>query len=63
MLIKGEKWWRLPACSSHFSFDVMADIDIHPFLAAAGSEVLAARQLTGYLQGFFKDERNGRASN
>jgi len=63
MLIKGEKWWRLPACSSHFSFDVMEDIDIQPFLAAAASEVLAARQLTGYLQGFFKDERDGRASN
>ena len=28
----------------------MEDIDILPFLVAAGSEVLAARQLTGYLQ-------------
>ncbi len=53
MLIKGEKWWRLPACPSHFSIEVKEDIDIQPFLAAAGSEVLAARHLTGYLQGFF----------
>jgi 1-acyl-sn-glycerol-3-phosphate acyltransferase len=53
MLVKGENWWRLPPRSSRFSFDVMEDIDIRPFLAAAGSEVLAARQLTGYLQEIF----------
>ncbi len=63
MLVKGEKWWRLPARSSHFSFDVREDIDIQPFIAAAGSEVLAARQLNGYLQEFFEDKRDGRASN
>ena len=54
MLVKGEKWWRLPPRSSRFSFDVMEDIDIRPFLAAAGSAVLAARQLTGYLQEIFE---------
>lgn len=62
MLVKGENWWRLPARLSHFRFDVMEDIDIRPFLAAAGSEVLAARRLTGYLQGIFKDERHCRAN-
>jgi len=62
MLVKGENWWRLPVRSSHFSFDVMDDLDIRPFLNAAKNEVLAARHLTGYLQEFFKDERNVPAS-
>jgi 1-acyl-sn-glycerol-3-phosphate acyltransferase len=53
MLVKGEKWWRLPARPSHFRFEVMDDIEVQPFLAAAGGEALAARQLTGYLQKFF----------
>jgi 1-acyl-sn-glycerol-3-phosphate acyltransferase len=62
MLIKGEKWWRLPARSSHFSFEVMEDIDSRPFLTAAGSEALAARQLTGCLQEYFSDEAYCRAN-
>jgi 1-acyl-sn-glycerol-3-phosphate acyltransferase len=58
MLVKGEKWWRLPARPSHFRFEVMDDIDVQPFLAAAGGDALAARQLTLCLQKFF-DEWNG----
>lgn len=53
MLVKGEKWWRLPAYRSHFHFDVMEDIDIQPFLANSFGKALAARQLTGYLHKFF----------
>ncbi len=53
MLVKGGKWWRLPVCASRFCFDVMDDIDIQPFLANAGGEALAARQLTGYMQKCF----------
>jgi 1-acyl-sn-glycerol-3-phosphate acyltransferase len=53
MLVKGEKWWRLPSCPSHFSIEVQQDIDIHPFVAKARSEVLAARHLTDYLRDYF----------
>jgi 1-acyl-sn-glycerol-3-phosphate acyltransferase len=56
MLVKGRHWWRLPKQSSQFHFDVLDDIDTMPFLAAAGSEVLAARALTGHLQKCFSDE-------
>lgn len=62
MLVKGQKWWHLPDRSSRFSFDVLDDIDVLPFLVAAGSEVLAARQLTGYLQKCFMDESHCRAN-
>jgi 1-acyl-sn-glycerol-3-phosphate acyltransferase len=53
MLVKGRQWWRLPERSSHFRFDVFDDIDVRPFLMAAGSEVLAARELTRHLQKCF----------
>jgi acyl carrier protein len=53
MLVKGEKWWRLPAYRSHFHFDVMEDIDIQPFLANSFGQALAARQLTGHLRKIF----------
>ena len=53
MLVKGEKWWRLPSCPSHFSIEVQQDIDIHPFIAKARSEALAARHVTDYLKDYF----------
>lgn len=62
MLVKGQKWWRLPDRSSHFSFHVLDDIDVLPFLFAAGSEVLAARQLTGCLEKCLVDESHCRAN-
>jgi 1-acyl-sn-glycerol-3-phosphate acyltransferase len=62
MLVKGRKWWRLPDCSSHFSIDVKEDLDIGPLIAGAGSEVLAARRLTAYLQSYFVREAYGRAA-
>ena len=57
MLAKGVKWWRLPSRPAHFCLEVKADIDIQPFIAAAGSEVLAARRLTEYLQDYFIKEK------
>jgi 1-acyl-sn-glycerol-3-phosphate acyltransferase len=57
MLVKGEKWWRLPACPSHFSIEVREDINIRPFIAAARSHSLAARYLTDYLEGYFTREQ------
>jgi len=57
MLVKGEKWWRLPSCSSHFSIEVKEDIDIEPFIVEAGSDVLAVRHLTDHLQKYFIKKR------
>jgi 1-acyl-sn-glycerol-3-phosphate acyltransferase len=57
MLVKGEKWWRLPSCPSHFSIEVQEDIDIRPFIAEGVSHVLAARHLTDYLQDYFTREQ------
>jgi 1-acyl-sn-glycerol-3-phosphate acyltransferase len=56
MLVKGEKWWRLPANASHFSIEVREDINIRPFIAAARSHGLAARYLTDYLEDYFTRE-------
>jgi 1-acyl-sn-glycerol-3-phosphate acyltransferase len=57
MLIKGEKWWRLPSCPSRYRIEVQEDIDIRPFIAEAGSNVLAARRLTDHLQDYFTQEK------
>ncbi len=56
MLVKGEKWWRLPSRPSHFRIEVQEDIDIHPFIAEAGNQSLAARHLTDYLKNYFTRE-------
>jgi 1-acyl-sn-glycerol-3-phosphate acyltransferase len=57
MLVKGERWWRLPSRPSHYSIEVQEDIDIRPFIVEAGSDVLAARRLTDHLQGYFTQEK------
>jgi 1-acyl-sn-glycerol-3-phosphate acyltransferase len=57
MLVKGEKWWRLPPCPSHFTIEVREDINIRPFIAAARSHGLAARYLTDYLEDYFTREQ------
>ena len=57
MLVKGEKWWRLPPGPSHFIIDVREDIDIRPFIADASSNILAARRLTDHLQNYFSQEK------
>jgi 1-acyl-sn-glycerol-3-phosphate acyltransferase len=57
MLVKGEKWWRLPSCPSHFSIAVQEDINIRPFMVEADSHTLAARYLTDYLEHYFTQEQ------
>ncbi|KAA2285943.1 lysophospholipid acyltransferase family protein [Arenimonas fontis] len=52
---KGEKWYRVPPRRFHVRIEVLPDIPVAPFLAA-GSEALAARRLTGYLDEFYKTE-------
>lgn len=53
---KGEKWWQVPSAMAHFSIAVKEDIDVQPFVETAGSETLAARHLTAYLQNYFIKE-------
>ena len=63
MLVKSEPWWRLPAQTSQFRFDVMEDIDIGPFVDGAANEALAARRMTAHLRQVFAQEGGYRASN
>ena len=56
MLVKGERWWRLPSHSTSFMIVVKDDIDVHPFVHSADSEALAARRLTEYLRSYFAEE-------
>jgi len=56
MLAKGVGWWRLPARASHFKIEIDEDIEVQPFITAAGSDVLAARHLTDYLQTYFAEK-------
>jgi 1-acyl-sn-glycerol-3-phosphate acyltransferase len=57
MLVKGERWWRLPSRPSHFSIEVQEDINIRPFIFESGSNGLAARHLTDHLQAYFTREQ------
>lgn len=56
MLAKGVKWWRLPPRAAHFKIEIHEDIEVRSFVAAAGSDVLAARHLTEYLQNYFAEK-------
>lgn len=53
---KGEKWWRVPKCVVQFCIDVQDDIKIDSFVGDGTSEVMAARQLTDYLQSYFNEK-------
>jgi 1-acyl-sn-glycerol-3-phosphate acyltransferase len=53
MLVKGEPWWRLPAQTSQFRFDVMVDLATGPIVEGVANEVLAARRMTGHLRQIF----------
>lgn len=55
-LSKGEKWWHVPPAIAHFSIEVKEDIVVQDFVLAAGSNTLAARHLTVYLQEYFRKE-------
>jgi 1-acyl-sn-glycerol-3-phosphate acyltransferase len=62
MLVRGVRWWKLPASRSQFSIEVQGDIDIQQFISQAGSENLAARHLTDYLGDFFTKESHVHAT-
>ncbi|MQA19149.1 lysophospholipid acyltransferase family protein [Rugamonas rivuli] len=50
---KGEKWWRVPPRRVLIRIDVQDDLAVAAFTDAASSEVMAARQLTEFLQNYF----------
>jgi len=59
---KGSRWWQVPPVAAYFRIEVKEDIDVQEFLTTAGSEVLAARHLTAYLQDYFRKESQGYAA-
>lgn len=50
---KGEKWWKVPPRRVCIEIEVQDDLPIAHFTANGASEVLAARQVTEYLQDYF----------
>jgi 1-acyl-sn-glycerol-3-phosphate acyltransferase len=50
---KGEKWWRVPSRRVLIRIDVQDDLAIQGFTGGGASEVMAARQLTDFLQNYF----------
>lgn len=53
---KGKEFLQALSRAIYFTVEVKEDIDIRPFIARAGSEVLAARRLTAHLQDYFTKE-------
>jgi 1-acyl-sn-glycerol-3-phosphate acyltransferase len=60
-LRKGEKWWQVPPRRAVFRIEVMDDIEVESFTGDGATEVMAARRLTDYLQGYFMKEVLGHA--
>jgi 1-acyl-sn-glycerol-3-phosphate acyltransferase len=56
-LSKGNQWWQVPDKIPHFSLVVQDKIKIDQFVTVDRSEVLAARDLSEYLQIYFNKER------
>jgi 1-acyl-sn-glycerol-3-phosphate acyltransferase len=61
-LSKGDKWWSGAARWVQFSLEIQEDIDVRPFIAETGNEVLSARHLTTYLQDYFTKESERHAA-
>jgi hypothetical protein len=61
MLGKGKQFLWTLSRSVHFSIEVKEDIDIRPFIAQAGSDILAVRRLTDHLQNYFASEQGHHA--
>ena len=59
---KGKEFLQALSRTIYFTIEVKEDIDIRPFIARAGSEVLAARRLTDYLQDYFSEEKSSHAA-
>ncbi|MBZ4415733.1 1-acyl-sn-glycerol-3-phosphate acyltransferase [Myxococcus sp. RHSTA-1-4] len=55
-LTKGTPWWRVPPAPMNFTIVVRDDIPVAPLLREAGTEALAARQLTTHLHDYFSTE-------
>ena len=58
---KGEKWWSVPERFVQFRIEVKEDIPIQQFIDAGRTEVMAARDLTDYLQHYFTKENQHHA--
>jgi 1-acyl-sn-glycerol-3-phosphate acyltransferase len=58
---KGEKWWRVPPRRVLIRLDVLDDLAIAEFMEGGVSEVMAARQLTEFLQNYFTGKCQGHA--
>ena len=58
---KGDKWWNIPPRRVQFHIDVQDDLAIDHFKRSGASDVIAARQLTDYLQDYFTRKRHGHA--
>ena len=56
LLIKGEKWYRIPRQRPKFVVQVLEDIDITAYIQPSVEKTLAARQLTAHIQNFFTKE-------
>ncbi|MRW89284.1 1-acyl-sn-glycerol-3-phosphate acyltransferase [Duganella sp. FT80W] len=50
---KGDKWWRVPPRRVLIQLDVLDDLAIARFTEGGVSDVMAARQLTDFLQDYF----------
>jgi 1-acyl-sn-glycerol-3-phosphate acyltransferase len=57
---KGGKWWRVPPRRACFEIEVQDDLAIGQF-AGGASDVMAARQLTDFLQVYFTGKCQGHA--
>lgn len=55
-LSRDSKWWRAPRSQVAFSFEVMEDIVLQPFLEANAEAPAAARALTEHLRLYFQKE-------
>ena len=58
---KGEKWWRVPPRRVRFVVEVQDDVAVAGFICDDGSEVMAARRLTEFLQVYFTGKCQGHA--
>lgn len=56
MLVKGEKWWQVPARPPYFSLRVGDDIAAQSFRHEEDAPALAVRRLTTYLEQYFTSE-------
>jgi 1-acyl-sn-glycerol-3-phosphate acyltransferase len=54
ILMKGQRWYDMPSCAAHFTLTVQDRIRVREHPAARKTEAGGARELTGFLQGFYE---------